>query len=117
MIIICCFTDLSSCLALIFELEEFDLLSLPPRDPTKSHLINFPIYLQSYIFMGTMETLVAHSMFFYYIYNAAGIPVRGMFFVFAGYGDGYYGHSQEALDHFLKTGQVSLPRPPCPELR
>lgn len=90
---------------LVFEKEEFDLLSLPPRDPKRSHLINLPIYLHSYGFIGMMETLTAHAMFFYYIYSYAGIPVRKMFFVFAKYSDGYYGHTQEELDHFLKTGQ------------
>lgn len=52
-----------------------------------------------------METVIAHSMFFYYIYTAAGIPISGMFFVFAKYGEGYYGHSAEQLAHFLCTGQ------------
>ncbi|PWN50093.1 calcium ATPase [Violaceomyces palustris] len=105
MIIICCFTDLACCLTLIMEKEEFDLLSLPPRDPKNSHLIDFKIYGQSYLFMGTMETLTAHAMFFYYIYKAAGIPIRDMFFVFARYSDGYYGHTQAELTKFLNTGQ------------
>lgn len=105
MIIICCFTDLASCITLIFEKEEFDLLSLPPRDPAKSHLINFNIYAQSYLFIGVMETIVAHSMFFYYIYTAAGIPINKMFFAFARYSDGYFGHTQDELNNFLNTGQ------------
>ncbi|BEJ12332.1 hypothetical protein CspHIS471_0207920 [Cutaneotrichosporon sp. HIS471] len=105
MIIICCFTDLVSCCTLIFEQEEYDLLSLPPRDPKHSHLVNVPIYLQSYLFMGTMEMITAHAMFFYYIYSAAGIPPSGMFFVFAKYSEGYHGHSQAALNNFLNTGQ------------
>ncbi|KAL1413747.1 hypothetical protein Q8F55_001529 [Vanrija albida] len=105
MIIICCFTDLASCITLIFEKEEFDLLSLPPRDPARSHLVNFNIYAQSYLFIGIMETVTAHSMFFYYIYTAAGIPVNKMFFAFANYSDGYYGHTQDELNKFLNTGQ------------
>ena len=105
MIIICCFTDLFCCLTLIMEKEEFDLLTLPPREPKKDHLINAKIYGQAYLFMGTMETLTAHSMFFYYIYTEAGIPIRDMFFVFAKYSDGYYGHTQAELTNFLNTGQ------------
>lgn len=49
MIIICCFTDLFPCLALIMEQEEFDLLSMKPRNPKKDHLITGKIYLQSYM--------------------------------------------------------------------
>jgi sodium/potassium-transporting ATPase subunit alpha len=49
MIMICCFTDLFPCLALIMENEEFDLLSMPPRNPKKDHLINIKIYIQSYL--------------------------------------------------------------------
>ncbi|ORX34849.1 K, P-type ATPase [Kockovaella imperatae] len=105
MIIICCFTDLMCCLTLVFEEEEFDLLSLPPRNPKKSHLVNFKIYGQSYLFIGMLETITAHAMFFYYIYSYAGIPVHKMFFAFAHYSDGYYGHTQAELNNFLNTGQ------------
>lgn len=105
MIIICCFTDLACCLTLIFEREEFDLLSLPPRDPKNSHLVNFKLYTQSYLFIGMMETIVAHSMFFFYMWSYAGIPITGMFFAFENYSDGYYGHSQDDLNNFLNTGQ------------
>ena len=105
MIIICCFTDLACCLTLVFEREEFDLLSEPPRNPNKSHLINAKIYGQSYLFLGTMETLIAHSMFFLYMYDYAGIPMHDLFFAFAKYSDGFYGHTQAELDHFLNSGQ------------
>lgn len=99
------FTDLASCTTLIWEKEEFDLLSLPPRNPKNSHLINLPIYFQSYGFIGMMETITAHSMFFYYIYTAAGIPINKMFFAFAHFSDGYFGHTQAELNNFLSTGQ------------
>lgn len=51
-------------------------------------------------------TGAAHSMFFFYMYTAAGIPPKGMFFAFAKYSqDGYYGHSLNDLNKFLSTGQ------------
>jgi sodium/potassium-transporting ATPase subunit alpha len=53
------------------EKEEFDLLDLPPRNHKKDHLINLKIYIQSYLFIGIMETICAHSMFFLYMYKAA----------------------------------------------
>lgn len=48
MIMICCFTDLFPCLALIMENEEYDLLSQKPRNARKDHLINFKVYLKYY---------------------------------------------------------------------
>jgi sodium/potassium-transporting ATPase subunit alpha len=97
--------DLASCCTLVFEKEEYDLLSIPPRDQKNSHLVNIPLYAHSYGFIGNMEMITAHSMFFYYIWCEAGIPMSKMFFVFEKYSDGYYGHSQAALTNFLNTGQ------------
>lgn len=105
MIIICVFTDLSVSLSLLAEKEEFDLLSLPPRNHKKDHLINFKIYGQAYLFIGIMETLCAHAMFFFYMWKYAGIPLSGLFFAFEAYSDGYYGHTQDELNNFVTTGQ------------
>ncbi|KAG6816182.1 hypothetical protein H0H87_008056 [Tephrocybe sp. NHM501043] len=105
MIIICCFTDLSPCLSLIMEKEEFDLLTLPPRNHKKDHLINLKIYGQAYFFIGVMETFTAHSMFFLYMWKYAHIPVRDLFFAFEKYSDGFYGHTAEELAHFNAVGQ------------
>ncbi|SPO31883.1 K, P-type ATPase [Ustilago trichophora] len=105
MIIICCFTDLVCCLTLIFEKEEFDLLSLQPRNNKTDHLINKAIYGQSYLFIGTMETVTAHSMFFLYIWRYAKIPMRDMFFAFEKFGDGFHGYTLDELNKFLATGQ------------
>lgn len=85
MIIICCFTDLLSCLSLIVEKEEFDLLTLPPRNHKKDHLINRKIYTQAYFFIGMMETVIAHAMFFFYYWRYAGIPIRDLFLSFEKY--------------------------------
>ena len=105
MIIICCFTDLVCCLTLIFEKEEFDLLSLEPRNPRKDHLVNKAIYGQSYLFIGMMETLTAHAMFFLYMHKYARIPIRDLFFAFEKFGDGFHGYTLEQLNTFLAKGQ------------
>lgn len=105
MIIICVFTDLFLCLTLIMEKEEFDLLDLPPRDHKKHHLINLKIYVQSYLFIGVMETVCAHSMFFFYMYKAAGIPFHALIFAFEAYQEGFYGYSAAELSHFNSVGQ------------
>ncbi|KAL7797376.1 hypothetical protein V8C37DRAFT_419711 [Trichoderma ceciliae] len=105
MIIICVFTDLFLSLSLIMEKEEFDLLSLPPRNHKKDHLINLKIYGQAYLFTGTAETLCAHSMFFLFMWRKAGIPAHQLFFLFEGYTEGFHGFTQEQLNQFNYTGQ------------
>lgn len=105
MIIICVFTDLFLSLSLIMEKEEFDLLSLPPRNHKKDHLINLKIYGQSYLFIGVMETVCAHAMFFLYMYKKAGIPFHELVFLFEGYTDGFHGYTEAELTHFNTVGQ------------
>ena len=105
MIIICVFTDLFGALSLIMEQEEFDLLELRPRNHKKDHLINLKIYIQSYLFIGIMETVCAHAMFFLYMYKHAGIPFHALIFAFEKYSDGFYGHTQAELNDFNTTGQ------------
>lgn len=105
MIIICVFTDLFLSLSLIMEKEEFDLLSLPPRNHRKDHLINLKIYAQSYLFIGVMETICAHSMFFLYMYKHAGIAFHSLVFAFEHYSDGFYGYTADELTHFNVVGQ------------
>ncbi|KAJ1036053.1 hypothetical protein NDA18_000200 [Ustilago nuda] len=105
MIIICCFTDLVCCLTLIFEKEEFDLLSLAPRNPKSHHLVNKAIYAQSYLFIGIMETIAAHSMFFLYMSRYAKIRAKDLFFAFEKFTNGFSGYTTEELNSFLCTGQ------------
>ncbi|OZJ04299.1 hypothetical protein BZG36_02595, partial [Bifiguratus adelaidae] len=105
MIIICCFTDLFPCLALIMEKEEFDLLNLPPRNHKRDHLITAKIYIQSYLFVGFMETVCAHAMFFLYMYKYAGITIKECFFAFENYADGFHGYTQDELTFFNNQGQ------------
>ncbi|KAJ5825244.1 hypothetical protein N7474_002382 [Penicillium riverlandense] len=105
MIIICVFTDLLCCLSLIMEQQEFDLLDLPPRNHKKDHLINLKVYIQSYFFIGVLETVCAHSMYFLYYWKYAGIPASALFFAFEKYADGFYGYKEAELMHFNVTGQ------------
>ncbi|KAK2603599.1 hypothetical protein QQS21_004180 [Conoideocrella luteorostrata] len=105
MIIICVFTDLFLSLSLIMEKEEFDLLSLPPRNHKRDHLINTKIYIQAYLFTGFMETCTAHAMFFLYYWQETGIPIKDLFFAFEKYTDGFHGYTQDQLTHFNAVGQ------------
>lgn len=105
MIIICVFTDLFCSLSLIMEQQEFDLLDLPPRNHKKDHLITLKIYIQSYLFMGVMQTICAHSMFFYYYWKYAKIPASALFLAFGKYTDGFYGYTEAELTEFNTKGQ------------
>ncbi|KAK4134266.1 calcium ATPase [Trichocladium antarcticum] len=106
MIVICVFTDLFLGLSLIMERDEFDLLSLPPRDHRRDHLITLRIYAQAYLFVGSMETVTAHAMFFLYMWRHARIPAADLFFAFEHYAaDGFHGYSAAELRHFNTTGQ------------
>lgn len=87
------------------EKEEFDLLDQPPRNVKKDHLINLKIYAQSYLFIGVMETICAHSMYFLYYWRYARIPVEDLWFVFEHYSAGFHGYTQAELTHFNTVGQ------------
>lgn len=105
MIIICVFTDLFLSLSLIMEQEEFDLLELPPRNHKKDHLINLKIYGQAYCFIGVMETICAHAMFFLYYQRYAGLGISDLFFAFEHYSEGFHGYTEAELTHFNVVGQ------------
>ncbi|KAM4067459.1 E1-E2 ATPase domain-containing protein [Hirsutella rhossiliensis] len=109
MIIICVFTDLFYSLSLIMEKEEFNLLSLPPRNHKRNHLITVKIYIQAYLFMGTMEACIAHAMFFLYYWKEAGIPIQRLFFLFEGYADGFHGYTENQLTQFKATHRAADP--------
>ncbi|OZJ01483.1 hypothetical protein BZG36_05714, partial [Bifiguratus adelaidae] len=105
MLVICCFTDLFPCLSLIMEKQEFDLLDLPPRNHKRDHLITARIYGQSYFFVGVMEAISAHAMFYYYLYKYSGITFMECVFSFENFGDGFHGYTQNELNEFVSTGQ------------
>ncbi|KJZ71818.1 hypothetical protein HIM_08789 [Hirsutella minnesotensis 3608] len=105
MIIICVFTDLFMSLSLIMEKEEFDLLSLPPRNHKRDHLITTKIYIQAYLITGLLETCTAHAMYFLYYWRMARIPVRDLFLLFEGYTSGFHGYTNDELAKFNATGQ------------
>ncbi|KAF2239689.1 calcium ATPase [Viridothelium virens] len=56
MIVICCFTDCAAATAIAYEKPEADVLLLRPRNPKRDHLVNWKLILQSYGFIGMLET-------------------------------------------------------------
>ncbi|KAJ1677705.1 hypothetical protein EV182_005600, partial [Spiromyces aspiralis] len=75
MIVICVLTDVASSIALISEKPEMDILARPPRDAKRDRLVNFRFISHCYFFLGMIEFLCAHSMYFFYMYHYHGIPM------------------------------------------
>ncbi|KAK3829497.1 MAG: hypothetical protein JOS17DRAFT_216555 [Linnemannia elongata] len=82
MVIVCCFTDAFPCTALVMEQEEFDLLSLQPRNSKKEHLITLKIYAQSYFFIGNTMTFFCNMFFFLYLKEYTGVGFSDLVFTF-----------------------------------
>ncbi|KAG0060573.1 hypothetical protein BGZ89_012176 [Linnemannia elongata] len=108
MIIICCFTDGFPCTALVMEQEEFDLLALPPRNSKKEHLITAKIYLQSYVFIGSVMTFFSNMLFYMYIKEYTGVPFKDLVFT---YGNPNFQSRYPHIDddkfnnYYVNTGQ------------
>ncbi|KAH8556555.1 K, P-type ATPase [Umbelopsis sp. PMI_123] len=106
MIIICIFTDLApSCLGMVFEGPESDLMLRRPRNPKKEKLVSWSLFGQAYLFMGMMEMICAHSMFFFYMYKYANIPLYRLAYCYENWTDGFMGHTMDELNHFVSVGQ------------
>lgn len=68
MIIICMFTDVFPSLALVYEKAESDLMVRPPATKKNSdgRLVNLPLLLHAYGFIGMLETFAAFTCWFWY---------------------------------------------------
>lgn len=64
------------------EQEEFDLLSLQPRNSKKEHLITLKIYAQSYFFIGNTMTFFCNMFFFLYLKEYTGVGFSDLVFTF-----------------------------------
>ncbi|ORY26937.1 calcium ATPase [Rhizoclosmatium globosum] len=75
-LVICCITDVFPSIALTFESPESTLMTRPPRNPKKDRLVNAQMFCHVYFFIGLMQVIFAHGMFFLYFYLEAGIPMN-----------------------------------------
>ncbi|KAL7750759.1 hypothetical protein RI367_003716 [Sorochytrium milnesiophthora] len=73
MIIICVFTDLFPSLAIMYEESEGNLLSRPPRRPGVDNMVNAPLFMHAYLFVGLIEAFFSHVMYFVYLRRQYGI--------------------------------------------
>ncbi|KAJ1299935.1 hypothetical protein OPQ81_005376 [Rhizoctonia solani] len=74
MIVICCFTDCLAATALAYEKPEADVLLRPPRVIGVDRLVDWKLIVQSYGFIGFMETLASFAMSYWYL-ERNGIPL------------------------------------------
>ncbi|KAH8805724.1 hypothetical protein F5884DRAFT_755285 [Xylogone sp. PMI_703] len=83
MIIICCFTDCAAATALAYESPEADVLLRKPRRLGKDRLVDWQLVLQSYGFIGVLQTITSFAMAYWYL-QRSGIPFSDLWF---GYGN------------------------------
>ncbi|ELR02104.1 hypothetical protein VC83_06615 [Pseudogymnoascus destructans] len=78
MIIICCFTDCAAAIVLAYEAPEADVLRRRPRKRV-DRLVNWQLMLQSYAFIGVLESIASFAMAFWYL-ERQGIPFSVFWF-------------------------------------
>jgi sodium/potassium-transporting ATPase subunit alpha len=87
MIIICCFTDCLAATSLAYEKPEADVLLRPPRKIGTDRLVDWKLILQSYGFIGVLETTASFAMSYWYL-QRQGIPFSSQWFSFGNLPDG-----------------------------
>ena len=87
MIIICCFTDCAAATVLCYEAPEADVMLRKPRNPRKDRLVDWQLILQSYGFIGVVESLSSFTMSYWYL-QRSGIPFSDLWFQFGAVPEG-----------------------------
>ncbi|ORZ41564.1 hypothetical protein BCR44DRAFT_1423068 [Catenaria anguillulae PL171] len=105
MIVICVLTDLFVSLALMYEEAESDLLLRPPRRPNRDRMVNAKLLAQAYLFVGMIESILAHMMFFVYMYREWGLSPSHLLFAFDQYTEAALGIPQADLITANNGGQ------------
>ncbi|SPO06040.1 probable Na+/K+ ATPase, alpha subunit [Cephalotrichum gorgonifer] len=81
MIIICCFTDCVGAIVLAYEKPEADVMLRRPRNPKKTHLVNWQLIFHAYAFIGMIEATCSFAMSYWYL-QRKGIPFSSIWFKF-----------------------------------
>jgi sodium/potassium-transporting ATPase subunit alpha len=112
MIFICVITDIGPALSLMYEQPESDLMRRKPRRPEVDRLVNAKLMCHAYFFIGVIESLFAHIMFFVYMNAEWGLAPSELFLAFTGWGVGstssasYGGLTLAEQATAIATGQV-----------
>jgi len=73
-------------MALMYEEAEEDLLTRPPRRPGQDSLVNLRLLLQGYLFIGVIESIFAHLMYFSYMQWEWGVSTSQLLLAFDKWG-------------------------------
>ncbi|KAJ2605620.1 hypothetical protein H4R99_000965 [Coemansia sp. RSA 1722] len=101
MLVINTVTDVWASVVLINEEPETDIMLTPPRNPKREKLVDVKFFLQAYGFIGLIQTLSGHIMFFLCLYLRGGIAPKHVFLAFNKWTDGYMGKTKEELAHLV----------------
>ncbi|KAK1231903.1 hypothetical protein PQX77_004971 [Marasmius sp. AFHP31] len=85
MILVCIFTDLFPALSMVYEKPEADLLLRRPRNRTKERLVDLPLLLHAYGFIGVIHSLTSMVGAFYFGFQRNGIPFSAMWLKYGDY--------------------------------
>ncbi|KAJ2196713.1 hypothetical protein IW144_002784 [Coemansia sp. RSA 522] len=103
MLVINTITDVWASVVLIHEEPETDLMLHPPRNPSKDGLVDVRFFIQAYGFVGLVQTITGHTMFFLCLYLRGGIHPRDVFLAFNKWTDGYLGKSKAELTELVSV--------------
>ncbi|KAI3609640.1 h k atpase alpha [Moniliophthora roreri] len=85
MILICIFTDLFPALSMVYEKPEADLLLRKPRDRKRERLVDIPLLLHAYGFIGVIHSLTSMVGAFYFGFQRNGIPFSALWLKYGNY--------------------------------
>eukprot|EP00742_Colponemidia_sp_Colp-10_P001616 GILJ01001735.1.p1 GENE.GILJ01001735.1~~GILJ01001735.1.p1 ORF type:complete len:1054 (+),score=155.27 GILJ01001735.1:48-3164(+) len=104
MVIICCFTDVATSVALVYEKPEADLMRRPPRNVHTDHLCDLKLFFYAYLNLGMIETIAGFTAYFWFM-SDNDIPMDALWLCFDNWTDGYMGYTQSQLDTILFQAQ------------
>ncbi|ORX74193.1 calcium ATPase transmembrane domain M-containing protein [Linderina pennispora] len=106
MIVICMLTDVWASISLMYEAPESDIMYRKPRNPKRDHLVNLKFFIQAYGFIGILESLFAHVIFFIFMYWKGGFSPSQLFLAFDKWTLGEFpGKTAAELSELLNTGE------------
>ena len=105
MIAICVLTDICPALSIMLEKPEKNLLERPPRSKN-DHLVDWKLLFQAFLFIGLMEAIFSHAIFFWYLHWYGNFHPSDILLAFDNWKDGYKGYTIAQLNEFIYTGQT-----------
>ena len=92
-------------LSIMMEKPESNLLNKPPRKKN-DHLVDITLIAQAYLFLGVMEALFSHCLFFWYLEWHGKFSLSDIIFGFENWNKNFKGYTVQQLNEFVYTGQT-----------